>query len=206
MISIKSKVGKGDFMAAPRKDNVKELILITIEQLLETQKLSDITFAQIAANAGISKGTLYYHYKSKNDILFDLTDKYLQQQWDDFIAWTENPEKDTSIHRLVQYVLERDVANVGLRLHFFYDAMLGNEEIRSKLMQRYADFAKLISKKISERNAKLPAEYITWLVLLASDGLFIHKTLNNDNIDTDQFIKQSGKFVKQIMSYIESEA
>ncbi len=193
-------------MAAPRKDNVKELILNAIEQLLETQKLSEITFAQIAANAGISKGTLYYHYKSKNDILFDLTDKYLQQQWDDFIAWTENPEKDTSIHRLVQYVLERDVANVGLRLHFFYDAMLGNEEIRSKLMQRYEDFANLISKKISERNAKLPAEYITWLVLLASDGLFIHKTLNNDNIDTDRFIKQSGKFVKQILSYIESEA
>ncbi len=193
-------------MAAPRKDNVKELILNAIEQLLETQKLSEITFAQIAANAGISKGTLYYHYKSKNDILFDLTDKYLKQQWDDFIAWTENPEKDTSIHRLVQYVLERDVANVGLRLHFFYDAMLGNEEIRSKLMQRYADFANLISKKISERNARLPAEYITWLVLLASDGLFIHKTLNNDSIDTDQFIKQSGKFVKQVLSYIENEA
>ncbi len=193
-------------MAAPRKDNVKDLILNAIEQLLETQKLSEITFAQIAANAGISKGTLYYHYKSKNDILFDLTDKYLKQQWDDFIAWTENPEKDTSIHRLVQYVLERDVANAGLRLHFFYDAMLGNEEIRSKLMQRYADFANLISKKISERNAKLPAEYITWLVLLASDGLFIHKTLNNDNIDTDQFIRQSGKFVKQVLSYIENEA
>lgn len=193
-------------MAAPRKDNVKELILNAIEQLLETQKLSEITFAQIAASAGISKGTLYYHYKSKNDILFDLTDKYLKQQWDDFIAWTENPEKDTSIHRLVQYVLERDVANAGLRLHFFYDAMLGNEEIRSKLMQRYADFANLISKKISERNAKLPAEYITWLVLLASDGLFIHKTLNNDNIDTDQFIRQSGKFVKQVLSYIENEA
>lgn len=193
-------------MAAPRKDNVKELILNAIEQLMETQKLSEITFAQIAANAGISKGTLYYHYKSKNDILFDLTDKYLQKQWDDFIAWTENPQKDTSIHRLVQYVLERDVANVGLRLHFFYDAMLGNEEIRAKLMQRYADFAELISKKISERNVKLPAEYITWLILLASDGLFIHKTLNNDSIDTDLFIKQSGKFVKQIMAYIESEA
>ena len=192
-------------MAAPRKDNVKELILNAIEQLLETQKLSEITFAQIAANAGISKGTLYYHYKSKNDILFDLTDKYLKQQWDDFIAWTENPEKDTSIHRLVQYVLERDVANAGLRLHFFYDAMLGNEDIRIKLMKRYADFSELISSKIRERNPKLPAEYITWLILLASDGLFIHKTLHNENLDVDAFIKHSGRFVKQIMSYIDKE-
>lgn len=190
-------------MAAPRKDNVKELILNSTEKLLETHKITEITFAQIASDAGISKGTLYYHYKSKNDLMFDLTDKYLQQQWNDFIAWTEDPGKDTSLHRLVQYVLERDVSNAGMRLHFFYDAMLGNEDIRVKLMNRYADFAELISKKIREKNPKLPAEYITWLILLASDGLFIHKTLNNENLDTDKFIKKSGQYVKQIMSYID---
>jgi TetR/AcrR family transcriptional regulator, ethionamide resistance regulator len=187
-------------MAAPRKDNVKELIINATEQLLETQKLSEITFAQIADLAGISKGTLYYHYKNKNDILFDITDKYLQQQWDDLILWTENPQKDTSLHRLVQYVLERDVANAGMRLHFFYDAMLGNEEVRTRLMQRYYDFADLISKKISVRNDQLPAEYITWLILLLSDGLFIHKTLKNDKLNIDMFIKQSGQFMKQILS------
>jgi len=92
-----------------------------------------------------------------------------------------------------------------MRLHFFYDAMLGNEEVRSKLMQRYFDFANLISKKISDRNENLPAEYITWLILLISDGLFIHKTLNNDNLDVDQFIKQSGLFMKQVISYVENE-
>jgi AcrR family transcriptional regulator len=196
---------EGNSMAAPRKDNVKELILNATEKLLETQKLTEITFAQIASDAGISKGTLYYHYKHKNDLLFELSDKYLQKQWDDFILWTEDPSKDTSLHRLVQYVLDRDVANLGMRLHFFYDAMLGNEDIRNKLMQRYADFANLISNKIKERNPRLPAEYITWLILLVSDGLFIHKTLGNENLDTDAFIKQSGQFVKHIMSYIDSK-
>ena len=61
-------------MAAPRKDNVKELILNATEELLEHKKLSDISLAEIAREAGISKGTLYYHYKNKNDILFDITD------------------------------------------------------------------------------------------------------------------------------------
>lgn len=186
-------------MAAPRKDNVKELIIEHTEKLLETKKLSELSFAEIASTAGISKGTLYYHYKSKNDILFDIMDKYLNEQWADFIAWTENPQKDTSIHRLVQYVLERDVSNVGMRLHFFYDAMLGNEEVRMKLLKRYKDFATLIAEKISERTDKLPAEYFTWLILLASDGLFIHKTLGNEALDIDSFIKQSGQFVKELM-------
>ena len=192
-------------MAAPRKDNVKELIINATEKLLETQKLSEISLAQIASCAGISKGTLYYHYKNKNDILFDLTDLYLDQQWKDLVTWTENPQKDTSLHRLVQYVLERDVANVGMRLHFFYDAMLGNEEIREKLMSRYAQFASLISSKIKERNETIPAEYITWLILLVSDGLFIHKTLRNESLDTEKFIKESGHFMKQLVAFIEQD-
>ena len=70
-------------MAAPRKDNVKELILDAAEKLLESRKLSDISLSEIAQTAGISKGTLYYHYKSKNEILFDITDKYLDEQWND---------------------------------------------------------------------------------------------------------------------------
>ncbi len=189
----------GKVLAAPRKDNVKNLILDATEKLLETKKLSEISLAEIAKNAGISKGTLYYHYKSKNDILFDITDKYLKEQWNDLIAWTENPEKDTSLDRLVKYVLERDISSVGMRLHFFYDAMLGNEEIRIKLMQRYAEFAAIITEKIRERTDKIPAEYLTWLILLASDGLFIHKTLKNTSLDVDKFIAESSQFIKVLL-------
>ena len=64
-------------MAAPRKDNVKEKILEATAGLLEHKTLSDISLAEIAAASGVSKGTLYYHYKTKTEILFDITDRYL---------------------------------------------------------------------------------------------------------------------------------
>jgi AcrR family transcriptional regulator len=80
-------------MAAPRKDNVKGKILDAAEALLQTKNLSDISLAEIAALAGVSKGTLYYHYKNKTDILFDITDRYLSKQWDELVSWTENREK-----------------------------------------------------------------------------------------------------------------
>ena len=80
-------------MAAPRNDNVKEKILNATESLLQKKDLSDITLAEIATETGISKGTLYYYYKNKTDIYMDITSRYLDQQWEDFIAWTENKEK-----------------------------------------------------------------------------------------------------------------
>lgn len=188
---------KETYMAAPRKDNVKELILNAAEELLEHKKLSDISLAEIARQAGISKGTLYYHYKNKNDILFDITDKYLDEQYRDLITWTEDATKDTSLHRLVKYVLERDVATADMRLHLFYDAMMGNEQIRQKLLNRYVEFAGIISKKIGERTDSVSPDYLAWLLLLLSDGLFIHKTLDNPQLDIEEFIRQSEKYLSR---------
>lgn len=186
-------------MAAPRKDNVKLLILNAAEALLEHNKLSDISLSAIARTAGISKGTLYYHYKTKDDVFCDLTDRYLEEQWNDLIVWTEDVTKDTSLNRLVKYVLERDISTVRMRLHFFYDAMLGNKEIRQKLLSWYTRFAELISEKIGERTQKLSPEYLSWLILLVSDGLYIHQTLGNENLDIDDFISKTAEYAKLLI-------
>lgn len=183
-------------MAAPRKDNVKGIIIEATEGLLETKKLSDISLAEVAKAAGISKGTLYYHYKTKDEILFDITDKYLDEQWKNLIDWTEDENKDTSLHRLVKYVFERNISAAGMRIHLIYNAMLGNEEIRIRLIKRYSEFSDLISKKISERSDIIPAEFLTWLILLASDGLIIQKMLNNDALDTAKFIATCSEIIK----------
>ena len=185
-------------MAAPRKDDVRELIIKATEDLLQTKKISDISLAEIADCAGISKGTLYYHYKSKNDILFDITDRYLDEQYENLVAWVENPEKATSLHRLIKFVLEGDVGTAGMRLHFFYDAMLGNARIREKLLSRYREFAEYIAARISERTSEVPADYLAWLLLFLSDGLFIHQTLGNAHLDTRLFIEQTGEIFKRI--------
>ncbi len=177
-------------MAAPRKDDVKRIIIESTEKLLGQKALADISLAEIARTAGVSKGTLYYHYKSKDDILFDITDEYLKKQWEDLICWTEDKNKDTSLPRLVKYVVERNVASTGPRMHLIYAAMLGNEEIRQKLIRRYAEFEALISQKIAERTDTVPAEFFTWLILLASDGLIVQRTLKNENLDIDVLIRQ----------------
>ena len=185
-------------MAAPRKENIKEIILDATCTLLETRALADISLADIAAAAGISKGTLYYHYKTKGEIFFDITDRYLAEQWGDFIRWTENKEKDTSPHRLVNYVIERNIASSALRLHLIDAALLGDEEIRLKLVKRYGEFQKLISEKIAERTTAVSADYITWLILMVSDGIIVQNSLKNEAFDTQAFLKQSTEYIKRI--------
>ncbi|NLL63812.1 MAG: TetR/AcrR family transcriptional regulator [Ruminococcaceae bacterium] len=185
-------------MAAPRKENVKDIIMDTTEKLLTTSSLDEISLAKIAKAAGISKGTLYYHYRVKEKILLDITDRYLEQQWDNFITWTEDKEKDTSLHRLVKYVIERSVNFQGPRIHLLYNACIGNKEIQQKMVERYNRFQHVIAEKIAERIGSEHADYVSWLTLLISDGLIIQDGLVNPNIDKDEFIKHTAEIVKQV--------
>lgn len=187
-------------MAAPRKDNVSKLILDAAEQLLDTKALSEFSLSELARTAGISKGTLYYHYKNKEDILFALMDRYLEQQWQDLLDWTGDASKDTSLPRLVKYVLERDISTADMRFHFFYAATAGNELLRQKLLKRYHDFAVLISEKIRERSKAVSPDYLAWLILMLSDGLLMQKMLGNTDMPADAFIRETELNLKRLLS------
>ena len=187
-------------MAAPRKENIKEMVLDALLKLLETKSFNEISLAEVAKTAGISKGTLYYHYKTKGEIFFDLTDRYLSEQWDDLVRWTENKEKDTSIHRLVKYVVERNVAAASFRMQLYSEAQLGDAELKRKLSKRYDEFQKLISEKIAERT-NIDPDFLTWLILLLSDGIIIQSAIGNTEFDTEKFILDGTRYLTELSQY-----
>ena len=115
----------------------------------------------------------------------------MEEQQAELDAWTSNTAKDTSLPRLVKYVLQRDTENVGIRLHFIYEATEGNEHARQRLLERYEHFAEEIGELIAKRNPDVDAEYASWLILILSDGLLIHKNLKNPCVDTEDFIRKT---------------
>ena len=186
-------------MAAPRmNDDVQKMILDAAEDLLAQKSLKEVTLAQIADHANVAKGTVYYYFKNKEDILFAIFDRYLADQWKQLNDWTSNTAKDTRLPRLIKYVLARDIDKTGIRLHFIFEAADGNEVLRQKLMERYLKFEKEIAAKIQERQDNVDSDYLSWLALMVSDGLIIQKTLGNDQLDTDRFIADTEQYIRQI--------
>ena len=186
-------------MAAPRmNDDVQKMILDAAEDLLAQKSLKEVTLAQIADHANVAKGTVYYYYKNKEDILFAIFDRYLADQWKQLNDWTSNTAKDTRLPRLIKYVLARDIDKTGIRLHFIFEAADCNEVLRQKLMERYLKFEKEIAAKIQERQDNVDSDYLSWLTLMVSDGLIIQKTLGNDQLDTDRFIAETEQYIRQI--------
>lgn len=186
-------------MAAPRKNDTKTHILESTEALLRSREAGEISLADIAKEAQISKGTLYYHFPSKNAILLGLMDKYLYTQWEQFKLWIGNESKDTSLHRFIMYILERDTENISIRIHLLMEAIKGNDVLKKEMLKRYRNFSTAIAEQIPGRARHIDPNYLAWFLLVLSDGLLLHETLGNPDLDTDKFISQTAAYVKTFM-------
>lgn len=187
-------------MAATRNDNVRKKILDATDELLQKNSMEKISLAMIAEKAGVSKGTLYYYYHSKEDLLFDIADRYLEQQYQELFDWTSDPSKDTSFPRLFKYVLQRDVHEPAARFQLLAAACSGNDSLRRQLLDRYAKFLKAISAKIAERVQGIDPDYLAWASLLLSDGIIIQCELKNESFDPEPFIRKTESVLKRFMS------
>lgn len=55
--------------------NKYELILDTLEKLLKKKSIEEISVSEIAKEAGIAKGSIYYYFKSKDEILYAVIER-----------------------------------------------------------------------------------------------------------------------------------
>lgn len=88
-------------MARPKSSTKKKEIIKSVEKLITNKGVNEISLQDIASECGISKGTLYYHYASKEAIILDIIIKHMQELEDDYIDWFERHkiEKDISPER-----------------------------------------------------------------------------------------------------------
>lgn len=176
-------------MAAPRGENVRGMILDAAARLLRGTEFEALSLAQIAAEAGVSKGTLYYYYSNKNDILFDVADRYLNGLMEEFLAWVDNAEKNTALPRLTGFVLERAMGDEfgNLRLYLIGASVSGHGPLRQKYVDLYAQFQRTLAARLSQRAPGADADFLAWLVLVLADGLLIQKQLANPAFENGEF-------------------
>lgn len=187
-------------MAAIKNIDIKKNILDETTSLLQQMPFKDITLSKIAKNCNISKGTLYYYYQSKDDILFDIIDNYLNGLAKDLLSWVNNINKDTSYHRLINYILKygTDPRMGNLRLYLIGEAVSCNQEIKNRYIVRYQYFKETLTAKIKERCNNLDSDYVAWLLLTVMDGIIIQNQLQNQTFDRELFIKKTVKMLTQL--------
>lgn len=182
-------------MAKPNVITKDELITYAKECLVE-KGIENFTLRAVAETAGVTQGTIYYHFKTKEQLLIEIVQNICKTSW----------EKISSHH---EEIITQSIASAKSRCSydsFFHKLFLSlvassfnNEKIRNQLGQIIMEENESLIENLSHHWTKSPFEGIsieTWGILFNAivDGLALQALLQKD-FPVEKTYKEFEQFV-----------
>lgn len=162
--------------------NKRKFIIKIASELFLSNGINNTSLADISKKLGISKGTLYYYYPSKEDIIYDIANTHLEEVTSEVLAWFNgiNEEKNDT-KEIIAKTLQRLIINDRGKLHLYLikDAINGNENLRKKFVKKYMEWIKLC-KNILDSNFNLDKNdllALSYIIVALIDGFTIQENL-----------------------------
>ncbi|QUB95014.1 TetR/AcrR family transcriptional regulator [Leptotrichia sp. oral taxon 218] len=187
------------------KEKKRERILKKSWELFKKNGYEEIKIERITKEVGISKGSFYTYFKTKEDVLFSILEKIeieIENSIND-IDTSEEPSK------ILYNLLEK---RVELFLGYIQNMKLGNlyimksgqiDEFKNKITVFYTTFIKENIIKKYENKKIWDLEIISKYINSSIEGYFFEEIFENKGIDKD-FEDRAKIAIKEIARFIDS--
>ena len=168
-----------------QKNNMKEFIQSEATKLIITNGVKNTSLADISKACGISKGTLYYHYSSKDDLICDIATNHLKVITDSVIECIQSIENSES-DKMIILILEK-IADIKVRgrihMYLLCEAITSNDKLKNKIKANYSDWRASLKKELMKTtNDNEKSDALSCLLVSIVDGLVIQGVLSEENI------------------------
>ncbi len=167
-----------------KPNNMKENILLAATDLITKNGIKNTSLADIAKAVDISKGTLYYHYSSKDDLISDIANMHLDIITNAVLNCVQGIDSETSKDNMINLILEKisTIEDRG-RIHMYVlcEAIMGNEHLRNQIKVKYIEWRNTLKSEIVKTGTK-DAEALSFLLVSIVDGLVVQGLLKNEKI------------------------
>jgi len=110
-------------------------LLDSAERAARKHGLNGFSYADLAADVGIRKASIHYHFPTKANLALNLIDRYTARFFDALDA--ADAELDTAADRLRAYMkLNRDAIDEGGQLCLCVSFCLGRESLDAAVLER----------------------------------------------------------------------
>ena len=159
----------------------REKIISSAARLIIRQGAENTSLSDIARESGISKGTLYYYYPTKSELIFEITNRHMKRLSEDIIHWVGEMSEDLPPEKILQAVyslLTRASKRGRLHLYLIYDGISGDEDARVRVREIYLDWKNTVKKGLGKIIRDNPEkDVLAELILACLDGIFIQASL-----------------------------
>ena len=180
------------------RDN-RQRILDAAMAMIGEKGVEKTSLAKISARSGISKGTLYYYYASKNDLIFDIADLHMERitrRLTEMIDQNTGLTWEDLLTAFFSALLESEERS-RLHLYLVREAISGNHELKKRFQATYAEWFAMVADsytRMSGAGEDIPAK--AKLLVAVVDGFILQVLLETDKIDIPDIVCLMLKAIK----------
>lgn len=118
----------------------KEVILDAARKVIAKFGVHKASVQSIADEAGLSKGAVYYHYESKDEILYALIDQYLRAAISPFKTSLISSGSPEELKESLLYGIRQRLENMEhnqLQFYLTHEAIKSNKAMQERLGSKY---------------------------------------------------------------------
>ena len=188
MKEIKKQTEDGKFILV----DMRRHILNVASSLMTSKGIKETTLKDIAKEAGISKGTLYYYYSAKEDIIYDIADTNLSDITTELLSFLDDSSQEMDPHVILKTLFEKILAQETRgRLHLYLlNNVSTNEALKEKFFKRYESWRDMLEVSMKKILGDRPDNRCLATVILAViDGLIIQKSCGCSDFSVDEVVR-----------------
>ncbi|GAB4373695.1 MAG: TetR/AcrR family transcriptional regulator [Spirochaetales bacterium] len=157
----------------------RDRILFTAARLIKERGVSNISLSDIAKAVKISKGTLYYYYPSKHDLVFDIAEQSMNHMTQKIFQWMEKSKEDVPPDEILKIVYDTILrAKSRGQIHFYLMLeALSDATLRERFCQEYGRWRDMILYGLNRILPNGKANPVLAQIILASIYGFLLQTL-----------------------------
>jgi len=168
-------------------NDTRQIILNVAGKLIIEKGIKNTSLADIAKEAGISKGTLYYYYSTKNNIIYEIADNHLKQITEELLSWIENIHNDADPKEILKVVFEKILtAETRGKLHIYLisEAVTSNDSLKKDFIEKYKEWRITLENGLRKvlKNRTMDYEIFSHIILSSLDGFTIQRMLGIEKI------------------------
>lgn len=175
-------------------------IIEAAQRLIAKLGVEKTSMRNIAEEAGMTTGAIYYYYKSKEDLLYDVMD-YSTAITSNIIKMrrTDAPPGDVldEIARQVTQRMTKDDSTHRLRYYLAYQAALGDEALRAKFASDYAAQAERTAQLFNyvfETQPKSQDVSLAIIMIAALDGINLQQFVGALPVEAEDLARVYNEF------------
>jgi len=169
-----------------KHERKKKTIVEAAIALIVAHGMESASLANIAREAGISKGTLHYYYTSKEDLIFDVAQQHVEDITAHIFSLIDKTTERHSAREILRLLFDahrRSRFRIQLHLGLVEQAMSGNENLKRRLIEKYREWKSLVVEGLTRL---IPGhedpEMMAHLIIAAVDGINIQSVLGMDDV------------------------